>query len=96
VKRDSPRAPTALHGSSDLKFLPIEKVNAIADCLENMFTRHDLCDEHNERWMGACDQAMLEIDDKKKKPAPEKIRLCDMQKLYSLWNYERPVELNAS
>jgi hypothetical protein len=38
LKRDRPRAPTAIHGPSGLKFHPSEKANAIADCLENRFT----------------------------------------------------------
>jgi hypothetical protein len=35
LKRDGPRAPTAIHGSSGLKFHPSEKANATANCLEN-------------------------------------------------------------
>jgi hypothetical protein len=46
---DAPKAPTAIHGYSGLKFLPCDKANAIADCLEIRFTHHDLCDEHHER-----------------------------------------------
>jgi hypothetical protein len=42
-KRDEPRASTAIHGFSGLKFYPTEKANAIADCLEIQFTPHDLC-----------------------------------------------------
>jgi hypothetical protein len=38
LKRDGPRAPTAIHGASGLKFLPSEKTNAIADSLEIQFT----------------------------------------------------------
>jgi hypothetical protein len=45
LKRDGPRAPTAIHGPSGLKFHPYKKANAIADCLENQFTHHDLCDK---------------------------------------------------
>jgi hypothetical protein len=33
IKRDGPKAPTAIHGPSGLKFHPSEKINAIADCL---------------------------------------------------------------
>jgi hypothetical protein len=33
LKRDGPRAPTAIHGASGLKFYPFEKGSAIADCL---------------------------------------------------------------
>jgi hypothetical protein len=47
LKRDGPRVPTAIHGPSGLKFHPSEKANAIADCLENQFTHHDLCDENH-------------------------------------------------
>jgi hypothetical protein len=31
LKRDRPRAPTAIHSDSGLKILPSEKANAIAD-----------------------------------------------------------------
>jgi hypothetical protein len=31
MKRNGPKAPTAIHGPSGLKFLPAEKANAIAD-----------------------------------------------------------------
>jgi hypothetical protein len=42
INRDGPRAPLAIYGPLDLLFLPLEKANAIADCLENQFTPHDL------------------------------------------------------
>jgi len=35
MKGARPKAPTAIHGHSGLKFLPVEKFNAIADGLEN-------------------------------------------------------------
>jgi hypothetical protein len=57
--RDGPRAPTAIHGASGLKFLPSEKANTIADCLEIQFTPHDLCDENHERHMEVKVQALL-------------------------------------
>jgi hypothetical protein len=59
LKRDGPRAPTAIHGTSGLKFLPAEKANAIADCLEIQFTPHELCDEKHERRVEAKVQALL-------------------------------------
>jgi hypothetical protein len=34
LKRDGPRAPTAIHGPSGLKFRPSERANAVADCLD--------------------------------------------------------------
>jgi hypothetical protein len=43
-----------------LNFHPVDKANAIADCLENQFTPHDLCDENHERQMEARVQALLE------------------------------------
>jgi hypothetical protein len=42
---DEPRASTDIHGALGLKYHPVDKANAIADCLENLFTPHDLCDE---------------------------------------------------
>jgi hypothetical protein len=69
---------TAVHGSLGLKFLPLEKANAIADCLEKQFTPHDLCDENHERRVEARVQALLEVVVNK---PPERIRPCDLQKL---------------
>jgi hypothetical protein len=43
---------------------PNEKSNMIADCLENQFTSHDLCDENHERWVETRVQAQLaSVDD---------------------------------
>jgi hypothetical protein len=63
LKKDGLRAPTAIHGPLGLKFLPLEKANAIADCLENPFTPHDLCDENHELRVEARVQALLEAAD---------------------------------
>jgi hypothetical protein len=49
TNRDGPRAPTVIHDLLGLKYHPVDKANAIADCLENQFTPHDLCDENHER-----------------------------------------------
>jgi hypothetical protein len=78
LKRDGPRAPTAIHGPLGLKFLSLEKANAIADCLENQFTPHDLCDDNQEWRVEARLQALLEAVDNN---PPERIRPCDLQKL---------------
>jgi hypothetical protein len=59
LTRDGPRAPTAIHGASGLKYLPSEKANAIANCLEIQFTPNDLCDENHERQVEAKVQALL-------------------------------------
>jgi hypothetical protein len=78
LKRDGPRAPTAIHGTSGHKFHPSEKANAIADCLENQFTPYGLCDENHERRVEARVDALLDaVDDS----PPQKIRPCDLKKL---------------
>jgi len=47
-----------------LKFLPLEKDNAIADCLENQFTPRDLCEGNQERRVEARVQALSKaVDD---------------------------------
>jgi hypothetical protein len=48
LNRDGPGAPTAIHGSSGLKFHPSLKAKVFADRLEFQFTQHDLCDDINE------------------------------------------------
>jgi hypothetical protein len=64
LKRDGPRAPTAIHGPLGITFLTLDKANAIADCFENPFTPHDLCDKNHEWWVETRVQALLEaVDD---------------------------------
>jgi hypothetical protein len=75
LKRDGPRAPTAIHGPLGLKFFLLEKANAIAGCLENQFTPHDLCDENHEWRVEATVQALLKAVDNN---PPERIRPCDL------------------
>jgi hypothetical protein len=41
-------------------FSSLEKANAVADCLENQFTLHDLCDENHKRQVEASVQTLLE------------------------------------
>jgi hypothetical protein len=43
---------------------PMDKANAIADCLENHFTPHDLRDEDHEWLVEARGQALVEAADK--------------------------------
>jgi hypothetical protein len=82
LKMDGPRAPTAIHGASGLKFHPLDKGNAIADCLEIQFTPHNLCDDNHEQRVEARVQTLLETVDSNR---PERIRPCDFKKLkYSL------------
>jgi hypothetical protein len=76
LKRDGPRAPTAIHGASGLKFHPSEKANAIADCLEIQFTPHHLCDKNHERKVEArVDALLVAVDDS----AQQKLRPCDLK-----------------
>jgi hypothetical protein len=78
MKRDGPRAPTVIHGPSGPKLYPSEKADTIADCLENQFTPHDLCDYNHERRVEARVQALFETVDNS---PPESVRPCDLQKL---------------
>jgi hypothetical protein len=75
LQRDGPRAPTAIHGPLGLKFISLEKANAIGDCLETPFTLHD---ENNEWRVKARFQALLEAVDNN---PSERIRPCDSHKL---------------
>jgi hypothetical protein len=43
-----------------LNFVHPRKPMHFADCLENQFTHHDLCDENHERRVEARVQALLE------------------------------------
>jgi hypothetical protein len=78
LKRDGPRERTAIHGPLGLKFLPLEKANVIAGCLENQFTPHELCDENHEWRVKARVQVLMEAVDNN---PPERIRSCDLHKL---------------
>jgi hypothetical protein len=91
-KRDGPREPTAIHGPLGPKFLPLEKTNEIADCLENQFMPHDLCDKNHERRVEARVQALLEAVDNNHH---KKLRTCDLQKLINSPKLKEPAELMA-
>jgi hypothetical protein len=71
TNRDRPRAPTAIQGPLGLKYNFVDKANAIADCLENEFTPHDLCEENHEWRVEARVQALLEAVDS---DPPKRIR----------------------
>jgi hypothetical protein len=60
MKRDGPKAPAAVQGPLGIMYHPNEKANLIADCVENQFTCHDLCDENNERRM---ETLLASVDD---------------------------------
>jgi hypothetical protein len=42
MKRDEPKAPTAVHGPLGITYQPNDNSNVIADFLENQFTSHDM------------------------------------------------------
>jgi hypothetical protein len=46
MKRVGPKASTAIRGPLGFTFHPLEKTSAIAYCLQNQFTSHELCDEN--------------------------------------------------
>jgi hypothetical protein len=78
LKRDGPKTQTAIHGTSGLKFHPIDKANAFADPMEIQFTQHDLCDENHERRVEADVQTLLDTVDT---TPPQRISSCDVQKI---------------
>jgi hypothetical protein len=78
MKRYGPKAPTTIHGPLGITYHPNARVNVIADCLENQFTSHDLCDENHERQVETTVQALLSSVD----GTPlGKVRPCDIHKL---------------
>jgi hypothetical protein len=77
MKRDGAKKPTAIHGPFGLTFHSLEKTNAIADCLENQFTLHDLCDENYKRQVEATVRTLLEAIEN---ISPERIGPCELQK----------------
>jgi hypothetical protein len=77
-EEDGLKKPTAIHGTFGLIYYPLEKANAIADCLENQFTLHDLCDENHKRQVQATVRTLLEAIEN---ISPERIGPCDLQKL---------------
>jgi hypothetical protein len=59
MKRDGPKAPTAIHGPIGVTHQPNEEANVLADCLENQFISHYLCDENHERQVETTVQALF-------------------------------------
>jgi hypothetical protein len=59
TNRDGPKTPTAIHDLLGITYQANEKANVIADCLENQFTSHDLCDENHERQVKTTVQLLL-------------------------------------
>jgi hypothetical protein len=92
ANRDRPTAPTAIHGPSGPKFQPVDKANAISDCLERHFTPHKLCDENHERQVEATVQALLVavVND-----PPENVRPCDLQKIINTLKLKKASEIDG-
>jgi hypothetical protein len=69
LRKDGPKAATAIHGPSGHNFHPSKKARAIADCLENQSTPHDLCDGKHGRQVEARVEALLEAVDNSPPPS---------------------------
>jgi hypothetical protein len=88
IKRNGPRAPTAIHGPLGFKYPALQKTT-IADCLENKFTPHDLWYENRNRRLEARVQAMLDAE----QDTPlEIVRPCYIKKVIHLLKQERHLE----
>jgi hypothetical protein len=59
TKRHEPKATTAIHAPSGLVFYANDKINVIANYLENLFTSQKVCDTGHERLLEALVQALL-------------------------------------
>jgi hypothetical protein len=61
--------------------------------LENLFTPYDLCDEHHERQVQVCVQALLEAEEHPL--PPERIRPSDVQKLIQSLKLRKACGINV-
>jgi hypothetical protein len=77
MKRDGPKAPTAFICPLGASYHPNEKANAIANCLENQFTSHDLRDENHGRVEVRVQALLTSVHNK----PLGKLGPCDIQKL---------------
>jgi hypothetical protein len=78
MKSDGPKTPTAIHGPLGITYQPNEKANMTADCLENQFTFHDLCDENHKSQVETTVQALLASVSR---TPLGKVRPCDIHNL---------------
>jgi hypothetical protein len=74
MKRDAPKAVTTIHGPLRITYHPNKKANVTADCSENQFTSHDLCDQNHEQEVETTVQALLTSVD----TLLRKVRPCDI------------------
>jgi hypothetical protein len=68
------------------KISSVDKANAIADCLQNQFTPHDLCEESHEWRVEARVRALLEAVDS---DPPERIRPRDLTEITKFLKIEK-------
>jgi hypothetical protein len=78
LKRAGPKALTTIHGPLGIIYQSNEKTNVIADCLENQFTSHDLCDKNHERQVETTVQTRLTSVSR---TLLGKVRPCDIHNL---------------
>jgi hypothetical protein len=93
INRDGLTAAIAIRGRLGLKFNTVDKANAVADCIDNQFTPHDLCDENHERRVKARVQFLLDPS--------ERISQYDLLKLINSLKFKKACglmvfETNAS
>jgi len=92
TKRGRPKAPTAIHSPSGLQIPPLEKANVIADCLENQFSQHDLCEENHEWQVVTHVQALSKAMDDH---LPDRVRSCDIQELINSLKLKKACETDG-
>jgi hypothetical protein len=68
MKTNRPKATTDVPGLLRITYHPNEEANVFADCLENQFTSHDLCDKNREREVGTRIQTLLGTPLRKVRP----------------------------
>jgi hypothetical protein len=78
TKGDGPKALSAIHVPLGPIFYPVDRANIIANCLENQFTTHDLCDCYHRRHVEAQVEALPATVDE---DAPVNFRPCDVSKV---------------
>jgi hypothetical protein len=92
MKRNAPKAPTAVRGSLGITYHPKDKANVIANCSEDQFTSHEMCDENHERQVETRVKALLASVDG---TTLGKIRPCDIHKLANLFKLRKACGLDG-
>jgi hypothetical protein len=85
IKRARPKAPSAIHGPLNHIFYLIDKANIVADCLENQFTVHALCDcEHRQQLEAELEVLLTAAHEH----IPVNFCLCDVSKEIQFFKLE--------